>query len=91
MVMGIHIIFHEPFIFAKWKDWVFNKLPFSPKVRTWIFKPLVNCPVCMSSVWGTIFYIYFYNQIDIPYLVYVISLAGLIFVVHLLAMIDPRK
>jgi hypothetical protein len=44
----IHILFEEDQIFEKAGDWMEKNWP------VWINKPLWGCPICMSSIWGTI-------------------------------------
>lgn len=45
-------------------------------------KPLILCPICMSSVWGTIFFLC-YNYNYYYYLpIYIICLAGLQYIIY---------
>ena len=53
----------------------------------WWSKPLILCPPCMASVWGTIFYfifslVFFGNVLIFVWPFYVISLSGLNYVVQ---------
>lgn len=40
-----------------------------------ILKPLFDCPACMASVWGTVYY--FTIGSSLPYLVFIFALSGL--------------
>lgn len=61
-IWAIHILFQEEMIFEKAGEWITNKLG-----EYWS-KPVVSCPVCMSSVWGLIgfFAIRYFFGIDLP-------------------------
>ncbi|MCH7826424.1 MAG: hypothetical protein IIC75_00385 [Bacteroidetes bacterium] len=57
---------------------------FKAYIPEWIAKPLAICPICMSSVYGTLvfWFAYFtdlinYDYIIIVYICYVFALAGL--------------
>lgn len=69
-IWGFKAIFEHPFIFWKAGLYLENKLP------RWLYKPLLRCPVCMSSIHGT--FIFLYSQESIYYYpVFIISLAGI--------------
>ena len=49
--------------------WIFKK---------WVQKPLCTCPICMSSIYGTIGYLALYdNYTIITYICYIFAIAGL--------------
>jgi len=56
-----------------------------------IMKPLFNCPVCMSSVYGSAYYWFVIRVNAVDWILYLIMLAGLIFFMMLLAYNDPRN
>src|SRR6187455_3310443 len=75
-IWAIHIIFQKDMIFEKQGDWI------EKKVGEYWSKPLVHCPICMSSVWGTIgfFAIRYFFNIDLPlkqFLPFIFCLCGL--------------
>ena len=47
-IYAVHILFQEKHLFEDAGEWLTNKLG-----QKWS-KPLINCPVCMSSLWGTL-------------------------------------
>lgn len=55
---------------------------YAEKLPTNIAKPLILCPICMSSVWGSIFFLsYNYNYyLYLP--IYIICLAGLQYIIY---------
>lgn len=59
----IHILFQEDMIFEKQGNWIELKLG-----KYWS-KPVISCPVCMSSVWGIIgfFSIRYFFNVDLPF------------------------
>jgi len=58
----IHILFQEDMILEKHGKSITNR------VGEYWAKPLINCPVCMSSVWGVIgfFSIRYFFNVDLP-------------------------
>jgi hypothetical protein len=75
-IWAIHILFQEGHMLEKAGDWITEKLG-----EYWS-KPLVNCSICMSSVWGIIgfFAIRFFFNVDLPLkqlIPFVFNLAGL--------------
>jgi hypothetical protein len=84
-------------IFGPVKKWMFNtiKLLFHEderdKITTWIFKPLFNCPVCMSSVWGSVMWFSWGDNPLWQYPFFLVCLSGCIFIVLLLCNEDPRS
>lgn len=61
-IWAIHILFQENHLFEKPGDWIEEKLG-----EKWS-KPVVHCPICMSSVWGIIgfFAIRYFFGVDLP-------------------------
>jgi hypothetical protein len=62
-IWGVHILFQEDHLLEKPGDWITLKLG-----EYWS-KPLINCPICMSSFHGLIGFLaikLFFN-IDLPY------------------------
>jgi hypothetical protein len=59
----IHILFQEGHLLEKQGEWIKNKLG-----EKWS-KPVVHCPVCMSSLWGLIgfFAIRYFFGVDLPW------------------------
>lgn len=47
-IWGIHILFQQEHLLEKEGDWIRKKLG-----KKWS-KPIVHCPICMSSVWGVL-------------------------------------
>lgn len=75
-IWAIHILFQENHIFERQGKWIELKLG-----EYWS-KPLINCPICMSSFWGTIgfFAIRFFFNVDLPlkqYMPFLFCLCGL--------------
>lgn len=74
-IWGIKAIHTHPFIFWKQGAWLDKKLP------RYIVKPLFRCPVCMSSVHGTYFFLYFDMSGIMNWIVFLITLAGIQFLI----------
>jgi hypothetical protein len=75
-IWAIHILFQEGHLFEEQGKWITNKLG-----KKWS-KPLVNCTICMSSVWGIIgfFAIRWIFGVDLPFkqlIPFVFCLCGL--------------
>ena len=54
-----------------------------------VMKPLLTCPVCMSSVWGSVVWFSYGQGITWLWPVFLIKLAGLIYIVMILCYKDP--
>ena len=92
-IWGVYISIQDNMIFGKIGDLIRAKtdidshyLTRGPKhpLPSWIQKPLGTCPMCMSSIYGTIiFAVYYFSGHDfninaiIAYICYVFGLAGL--------------
>lgn len=54
-IYGFHILFQEGYILESWaKAFIEVGDDRVQERRAWIAKPLFDCPICMSSVWGLI-------------------------------------
>lgn len=70
-VFGVSTLFSRGYIFGKYGDWLIRVIP------EWISKPLIGCPPCMSSVYGTLAYLFFINGTLTGWVVFCICLCGL--------------
>lgn len=76
LIFGIKFCFSDGQIFGKLKEKIRQDIP--KKYRNngdIILKPIINCPPCMGSVWGTI--MYFILQPDMYWLIFIVSVTGL--------------
>lgn len=99
--MGIHILFYRPMVMAPVKERIeyflirMFMLKFSETksqdLASFVLKPLFNCPVCMSSIYGSVYFWLSARGSIIGWLVYLVMLSGLVFFMMLLAYNDPRK
>lgn len=78
IIFGVHILFSEGMLFEKGGIWI------EKKVGGYWAKPLIGCPPCMASVWGTAFYFAFIKLGFILWLPYILALCGLTFIVNYL-------
>lgn len=62
-IWAMHILFQEDHLLEKQGIWITNKVG-----EHWA-KPLTNCPICMSSLWGLIgfFAIRYFFDMHLPY------------------------
>lgn len=76
-IYGLNIIFQDGHVFEKQGEWMRNKWP------EYVTKPLFDCAICQSSVWGTFWFfiglqlgfdVHLHIKLWIPY---VFCLAGL--------------
>lgn len=75
-IWAIYILFQEDHLMKTPGKWITKKLG-----EYWS-KPIINCPVCMSSFWGTIgfFSIRYFFGVDLPlrqYFPFLMCLCGL--------------
>lgn len=71
-IHGLSYCFHSDEIFGFAGDWMRKKLP------EYIKKPLFDCVYCMSSVWGTLFFILFLSNYPLYlWVIFVFCLTGL--------------
>lgn len=79
LILGIYAIFSKGMIFGFVSDWLETKPPIYHKIA----KPIIWCVTCMSSVWGSVFYLFvLQNQVSFGwYVPYIVMVAGLNFVI----------
>jgi hypothetical protein len=53
--LGLHTITSEGMVLFFVKEWLSKKLPENTK-WDYLYKPIIGCPPCMASIWGTIIY-----------------------------------
>lgn len=71
-IHGFAYCFHSDEIFGVPGDWMRKNFP------EWINKPLFNCPMCMSSLHGTAFFILFLWGYPVHlWLIFIVCLTGL--------------
>lgn len=70
-IIGLHLATGDEMILDKPARYLEVKLPY------WMTKPLFNCPTCMASVWGTVYYIAFQPSNILHYPVYILGLAAI--------------
>lgn len=83
-IIGMYKAFETGNIFGKIADWLSQRVPF------WVSKPLFDCPICMSSVWG-ITYIILVVQFKLWYIWLIPALAGLIALLCVLVTSDDNS
>lgn len=71
-IWGINYAFKPGEILGQPGDWIRNNWP------SWLVTPLFDCPYCMSSIHGTVFFWFFLSDYE-WYLwpVFVVSLTGI--------------
>ena len=90
MILGIHKSTREGMIFGFIENTLYCKVHSIFKADyqeenwiNWIWKPLFDCPTCMSSFWGTVYYYIAYNQFVLThYFVFIFALCGLNWIVY---------
>ena len=85
IIWAIHILFQEEHLLGK--VGTFFRGPRSEDdeeetLREYLMRPIFDCPICMSSVWGTIgfFALDYFFGVHLPYkllIPYVLALCGL--------------
>lgn len=75
-IHAVHVLFQEGNLLEKQGDWITNRIG-----EKWS-KPLINCPTCMASVWGTVcfFALDWMFGVHLPYrqyFAYIMCLCGL--------------
>lgn len=85
-IYGVHILFQEGHLLEKLGDKLRGpeRSPDKPLTfREKVMKPIFDCPICMASVWGTIWFfagLEITFDIDLPlrfYVPYVFCLCGM--------------
>jgi len=72
-IIGLYKITDKGMIFSGFRTWLVRKLGRS------VAKPFIDCPPCMSSFWGLVFFVAYFGLFYILLLpVYCICLAGLV-------------
>lgn len=78
MIAGLHLVTAPGQLLSGLGEWVENNSP------QWVHKPLLSCMLCMSSVWGTVWWAVLSQVIELPlqitltmWPVYVLALAGI--------------
>jgi len=63
-IWGIHILFQEGHLLERPGNWMRDRSP-----EPWWIKPLFDCPICMSSVWGIVgfFAVDYFFDLHMPY------------------------
>lgn len=66
------------YICVHWDGMILNWLqPYAFMLPEWLGKPLCNCPVCMASAWGTLFYLLFVEMGPLTYCWVILIIAGM--------------
>jgi hypothetical protein len=83
IVFGVYTLFHEDMVFGAIGDKIRSLGDYTQeKYNIDVSKPLVSCPMCMASFWGTLFF-FIFTGFTVVYLVpYLIALVGLNTVVN---------
>lgn len=74
-IQGVNCLFSEGHLLEKAGDWVDEHLP------EWIYKPTIGCPMCMSSIHGTLWYLLMINRDWILWPAFCICLCGVNYVI----------
>lgn len=68
LIWGVHCIFSEGYVLH------FNRA----SVPDWLKKPVVDCPPCMSSVYGTVYYFAIIGGLNVgDWIFFCVQLCGL--------------
>jgi hypothetical protein len=70
-IFGIRVLFLEGMLFGTVRERILEGLP------EWVKKPTFACPACMSSVYGTFYFIIMMGGAWPWWLFFIIALAGL--------------
>ena len=90
-IFGLHVAMMPNMVFGRLRAWLDSKI-----TDEYYQKPLYACPKCMSSVWGTIGYLYLLNightnyglYTAIHWIIWVFALTGAI---HLIMEYKPKE
>jgi len=90
-INGLYAIFHRPMIGYKVKESFITLLTRFLGVRLGyqVAKPIISCPICMSSVWGSIIYFSAGNEITWSWPLFLILLSGAIYLIMCLTYQNP--
>jgi len=73
LIFGIHVLFRDNMILG-------NLIPdYFPK---WFVKPLVGCPACMASFWGSFYYVAFVSNNWPEWIMFCLMLSGLNWIIN---------
>lgn len=72
---GVHCLFEDGYILGNAGSWLRKRLP------AWIYKPLIACPPCQSSLHGFAISAFYYDWHIYQMIAYMICLCGLNFVI----------
>ncbi len=80
-IYAVHILFQEDHLLEKWGDLITEKLG-----DKWS-KPVINCPICMSSIWGLLCFaeISYVFGVHLPIrqlIPYIMCLCGLNYIIN---------
>jgi len=76
LIFGIHVLFRDNMILGRLREETFDHLP------TWYTKPLIGCPACMASFWGTIYYAIFISNAWPEWIMFCLMLCGLNWIIN---------
>lgn len=71
LIIGVHTAFRTDMVFGLIGDYIASRCPT-------LAKPLIDCPPCMSSVWGAGFYLATNSFSPVWMVVHILSLCGLL-------------
>ena len=83
VIMGMNVVTSPPMVFYPFRRWL------ERKVKRYVMKPLLTCPVCMSSTWGSLVWFAYGQPLSLDWPVFCIKLAGLIYIIMMLCYKDP--
>jgi len=76
LIFGIHVLFRDNMILDQLRTNTFDHLP------DLITKPLIGCPACMASLWGTFYYISFISNAWPEWIMFCVMLSGLNWIIN---------
>lgn len=74
-IVGLYSVSREGFLLYSLKL-IIEKTPMLKKLE----KPLINCALCMSSIWGATYYIYSGNRY-VDLVAHILAVAGSIYII----------
>lgn len=69
-IIGIHVCCWQGMIFG----WI---RPLLYRLPEWLKKPLYLCEICMSSIWGIIFWVVEYQNISLDIIWFILTVCGI--------------
>lgn len=77
---GFHNAFKDGEVLGRPGNWIRNNMP------PWWRDPMVECPVCMASVHGTIWFLIWEPQwAFLPWIMFIVAVSGFNYVIHILS------